>query len=162
MSRVTVFNSPFLLGFDNLERAVDRLAKASGDGYPPYNIEQTNDASLRITLAVAGFSEDDLSVMVEDRHLVIRGKQADDDDRIYLHRGIAARQFQRAFVLAEGIEVGEAQMDNGLLHVDLVRPDVKSVSRIVEIKTTGPRGLDAKSAKRRPKTIEHGAEEVDE
>ena len=162
MSRLPVFNSPFLLGFDHLERAVDRLAKASGDGYPPYNIEQTGEESLRITLAMAGFSEHDLSVVVEDRHLVIRGKQADGDGCIFLHRGIAARQFQRAFVLAEGIEVGEARMDNGLLHIDLVRPKVESLRRIIEIKGTGSKGAEARSAKRRPDAIDARAEEVDE
>ncbi|MCH7735425.1 MAG: Hsp20 family protein [Chloroflexi bacterium] len=160
MSRLSLFNSPFLLGFDQLERAVDRLAKASGDGYPPYNIEQTGEDSLCITLAVAGFAEDDLSVTLEDRQLVIRGRQTDDGERIYLHRGIAARQFQRSFVLAEGIEVVEARMDNGLLHVDLVRPKVESRTRTIEIKGTGSRDSKAGTAKRRATTIDIGAEEV--
>lgn len=133
MSRVSLFNSPFLLGFDDLERLLDRTAKASSDGYPPYNIEQLGSDGLRITLAVAGFSEDDLTVTVEDRQLVIRGKQTDDESRVYLHRGIAARQFQRSFVLAEGIEITGALLDSGLLHVDLVRPKVESRQRTIEI-----------------------------
>jgi HSP20 family molecular chaperone IbpA len=137
MTRLSLFNSPFLLGFDELERALDRSAKASSDGYPPYNIEQTGPDGLRITLAVAGFGDDDLSVTVEDRQLVIRGKQKDDPERVYLHRGIAARQFQRAFVLAEGIEVTGAGLDNGLLHVELVRPKVESRHRVIEIKASG-------------------------
>ena len=123
MTRVNVFSSPHLLGFDHMERVLDRVAKSAGEGYPPYNIEQTGEHRLRITLAVAGFAEDDLAVSVEDNQLVIRGRQTDDSQgRIFLHRGIAARQFQRAFVLAEGIEVKGAWLDNGLLHVDLVRP----------------------------------------
>ena len=122
MSRL--FNSPFLLGFDQLERALDRVSKRAGDGYPPYNIEQLGDSALRITLAVAGFSRDDLSVMLEDRQLIITGRQkADGTSRTYLHRGIAARQFQRSFLLAEGIEVTGAELANGLLHVDLSRPE---------------------------------------
>ena len=123
MSRLSSFNSPLLLGFDHFERVLDRISKTSGEGYPPYNIEQTGENALRITLAVAGFGPDDLSVSVEDSQLVIRGKQAEDEvERIFLHRGIAARQFQRAFVLAEGIEVGSASINNGLLHIDLTRP----------------------------------------
>src|SRR5215469_6451708 len=105
MSRLSLFNSPLLLGFDQFERAFERVSKAAADGYPPYNVEQTGENSLRITLAVAGFSMEDLSVQVEDNQLVVRGKQNDGGaDRVYLHRGIAARQFQRSFVLAEGIE----------------------------------------------------------
>ncbi len=135
MPRLSLFNSPFLLGFDELERALDRSAKASSDGYPPYNIEQVAGEGLRITLAVAGFSDDDLSVVVEDRQLIIRGRQSEEDDRVYLHRGIAARQFQRQFVLAEGIEVAGAGLDNGLLNIDLVRPKLESRQRVVEIKS---------------------------
>src|SRR5919197_2492044 len=101
MSRISLFNSPLLLGFDHFERALDRVSKISADGYPPYNVEQTGDNALRITLAVAGFTMDDLSVRIEDNQLVVRGKQGEEKDRVYLHRGIAARQFQRAFVLAE-------------------------------------------------------------
>jgi HSP20 family molecular chaperone IbpA len=121
MSRLSLFNSPLLLGFDQFERALDRVTKATSDGYPPYNVEQTGENALRITLAVAGFGAESLSVQVEDRQLVVRGKQTDDRERVYLHHGIAARQFQRSFVLADGIEVSGAALDNGLLHIDLVR-----------------------------------------
>lgn len=153
MTRLSLFNSPFLLGFDELERALDRSAKASSDGYPPYNIEQLREDGLRITLAVAGFADDDLSVTVEDRQLVIRGKQKEDPNRVYLHRGIAARQFQRAFVLAEGIEVTGASLDNGLLHVDLVRPKVESRHRVIEITGAGSK------AGKTPRTIDVTADE---
>ena len=105
MTRVSLFSSPLLLGFDHVERMIERAAKAGSEGYPPYNIEQTGEDGLRITLAVAGFTQSDLSITVEDNQLVIRGRQTDDKDRVYLHRGIAARQFQRSFVLADGIEV---------------------------------------------------------
>ena len=135
MSRLSLFNSPLLLGFDHFERALDRVSKVSAEGYPPYNVEQLGENSLRITLAVAGFQMSDLSITVEDNQLVIRGRQTDDAQRIYLHRGIAARQFQRSFVLAEGIEVKDAYLDNGLLHVDLVRPEAESRVRNVEIKS---------------------------
>jgi HSP20 family molecular chaperone IbpA len=137
MSRLTLFNSPLLLGFDHFERALDRVSKAAADGYPPYNVEQTGENTLRITLAVAGFSMDDLMIRIEDNQLVVRGKQTDDKDRIYLHRGIAARQFQRSFVLAEGIEVAGASLDNGLLHIELVRPTVEVRVRTVEIRQAG-------------------------
>jgi len=116
-----MFNSPLLLGFDQFERTLDRLAK-SAEGYPPYNIERIGDNGLRITLAVAGFTTDDLAIELVESQLTVRGKQSDDSDRIFLHRGIAARQFQRAFMLAEGIEVTGARLDNGLLSIDLVRP----------------------------------------
>lgn len=122
MSRMSLLNSPLLLGFDQFERALDRVAKASSDGYPPYNIEQLGEDRLRITLAVAGFGNDELSVQVEDNQLIVRGKQIDDKDRVYLHRGIAARQFQRSFVLADGLEVSGATLDNGLLDIELKRP----------------------------------------
>ena len=121
MSRVSMFNSPLLLGFDQLERTLDRLAK-SAEGYPPYNIERIGENGLRITLAVAGFTADDLAIELVESQLTVRGKQTDDSDRVFLHRGIAARQFQRAFMLAEGIEVTGARLDNGLLSIDLVRP----------------------------------------
>ena len=127
MSRVPSLSSPFLIGFDQIERALDRVAKAA-DGYPPYNIERLAPDEklperLRITLAVAGFSRDELDVTVEENQLVIRGRQTDDSQgRVFIHRGIAARQFQRTYVLAEGIEVKGAWLDNGLLHIDLVRP----------------------------------------
>jgi HSP20 family molecular chaperone IbpA len=134
MSRLSMFNSPLLLGFDHFERALDRVSKISSDGYPPYNIEQLGENALQITLAVAGFTMGDLGITIEDNQLVVRGKQADDTGRMYLHRGIAARQFQRSFVLAEGIEVSGARLDNGLLHIDLVRPEVESRVRTVQIK----------------------------
>ena len=133
MSRMSLLNSPLLLGFDQFERALDRVAKASSDGYPPYNIEQLGEDRLRITLAVAGFGEDELSVQVEDSQLIVRGKQVDDKDRIYLHRGIAARQFQRSFVLADGLEVSGATLDNGLLNIELKRPIPASKVRTIEI-----------------------------
>ncbi|MSO64214.1 MAG: Hsp20 family protein [Alphaproteobacteria bacterium] len=136
MSRLTLFNSPLLLGFDQVERTLDRLAKAATDGFPPYNIEQRGDG-LRITLAVAGFTLDDLSVTMEDNQLMIRGRQNEEseEDRVFLHRGIAARQFQRAFVLAEGITVVAAALDNGVLHIDLVRPKAESHVRSIPIRT---------------------------
>jgi len=137
MTRLSIFNSPLLLGFDHFERALDRVSKVAADGYPPYNVEQTGDNTLRITLAVAGFAMDDLVIRVEDNQLVVRGKQTDDKERLYLHRGIAARQFQRSFVLAEGIEVAGAWLDSGLLHVDLVRPSLESRVRTIEIKQVG-------------------------
>ncbi|WP_036555299.1 Hsp20 family protein [Nisaea denitrificans] len=133
MSRMSVFNSPLLLGFDHFERTLDRISKSTADGYPPYNIEQTSSDGLRITLAVAGFGSDELSVQIEDNQLVIRGRQIEEDDRIYLHRGIAARQFLRTFVLAEGIEVQSADLDNGLLHIDLRRPMPEVKVQTIEI-----------------------------
>jgi len=133
MNRTVYFNSPFLLGFEHLERLLERTAKSGGDGYPPYNIEQTGDDSLRIALAVAGFGREELNVTVEDRQLVIRGKQSENGDRNFLHRGIAARQFQRAFVLAEGIEVTGATLENGLLTIELKRPKADTIVRTIEI-----------------------------
>ena len=134
MTRMPAFGSPLLLGFDHLERILDHVSKASAEGYPPYNIEQVGDDALKITLAVAGFAIEDLSVTLEDKQLVIRGRKneiEDEADRVYLHRGIAARQFQRMFVLADGIEVTGADLDNGLLHIDLVRqvpePEIRTV-----------------------------------
>jgi len=135
MNRTVYFNSPFLLGFEHLERLLERTAKSAGDGYPPYNIEQTGEDSLRIALAVAGFSREELNVTVEDRQLVIRGKQSENGDRNFLHRGIAARQFQRAFVLAEGIEVTGATLENGLLAIELKRPKADTIVRTIEIKS---------------------------
>ena len=134
MPRVSVFNSPFLLGFEQFEQTLDRISKMSAEGYPPYNIEQVGTNSLRITLAVAGFTEADLSIELEDNQLLIRGRQTDDADRVYLHRGIAARQFQRSFVLAEGIEIVGAELDNGFLHVDLVRPEPEPRVQKIKIK----------------------------
>lgn len=136
MTRVPLFSSPFLLGFDQLEQALERISKTAGDGYPPYNIEQLDENRLRISLAVAGFTRDDLSITVENTQLVIRGRQTQDEGgRVYLHRGIAARQFQRSFVLAEGIEVTGAELGDGMLSIDLVRPTADSRQRVVEIKT---------------------------
>ena len=135
MTKLTLGTHPFLLGFEELERLVERTAKSGNEGYPPYNIEQTSQTSYRITLAVAGFSEADLSITVEDKQLVIRGRQTDDSEgRVFLHRGIAARQFQRSFVLAEGVEVGEAVMENGLLHVDLSRSVPEQVVQTINIR----------------------------
>ena len=135
MTKMTLASYPHMLGFEQLERVLERTAKTGNAGYPPFNIEQTSDFSYRITLAVAGFAEGDLAITVEDRQLVIRGRQADDSDgRIFLHRGIAARQFQRSFVLADGVEVGEAQMENGLLHVDLTRAKPETVVQTIKIK----------------------------
>lgn len=137
MTRLSVFNSPLLVGFDRFEAMLERVAKSSADGYPPYNVEQTGKDRVRITLAVAGFSESELSVQVEDRQLVIRGKQAEDNGRVYLHRGIAARQFQRSFVLADGLEVVGASLADGLLHIDLRQPAVEARTRTIEIKPNG-------------------------
>lgn len=146
MSRLSVFNSPLLLGFDHFERVLDRVSKAGAEGYPPYNIEQIGDNGLRITLAVAGFSMDDLAVSLEDNQLVIRGRQSEDESgRVFLHRGIAARQFQRAFVLAEGIEVKGAALDNGLLHVDLVRPNPEPRVKSIPIQGAAGAGRPAAS-----------------
>ena len=141
MTRLSLFNSPLLLGFDHFERTLDRVTKASSDGYPPYNIEQVSEDALRITLAVAGFSENDLSVRMEGNQLIIQGKQTDDEARVYLHRGIAARQFQRTFVLAEGIEVIAAETDNGLLNIDLHRPipDARVKNIAIRRASTGKR-----------------------
>ena len=134
MTRLTSFNSPLMLGFDHLERLVDSVAKASSDGYPPYNIEQLSESSIRITIAVAGFSRSDLDIQLEDNQLLIRGRQPDEQgDRVFLHRGIAGRQFQRRFVLAEGLEVTAANMENGLLHIDLVRPQPVTRTRTIDI-----------------------------
>lgn len=135
MTRLSLFNSPLLLGFDHFERTLDRVSKSGSDGYPPYNIEQTSEDGLRITLAVAGFAQDELDVRIEDNQLVVQGKQVDDTEKVYLHRGIAARQFQRTFVLAEGIKVTSAEIDNGLLHIDLVRPRPEIRVQKVEIKS---------------------------
>lgn len=147
MSRMPQLSSPLLLGFDDIERLLERLAKSPGDSYPPYNIErvaaghngsaQPKGEILRITLAVAGFTRDQLDIGVEDSQLTIRGRQDDDKSRSYLHRGIAARQFQRTFVLADGIEVQSASLDNGLLCVDLVRPEPERVVRKIKIAVPG-------------------------
>lgn len=142
MTRVSAFSSPFLLGFDEIEQALDRLSKGAGDGYPPYNIERLPKSkdraeTLRITLAVAGFGSNELDITVEDNELTIRGRQKDEPERQFLHRGIAARQFQKTFVLAEGIEVLGANLQDGLLSIDLVRPLVERVARRIEINGRG-------------------------
>ncbi len=135
MTKMTLASYPHMLGFEQLERVLERTAKTGNEGYPPFNIEQTSDFSYRITLAVAGFAEEDLAITVEDRQLVIRGRQTEDiETRVFLHRGIAARQFQRSFVLADGVDVGEAQMENGLLHVDLTRAKPETVVQTIKIK----------------------------
>ena len=135
MSKLTLGTHPFLLGFDQLERLVERTAKTGNEGYPPYNIEQTSENSYRITLAVAGFAEGDLTITVESRQLVILGRRGEEPgDRVYLHRGIAARQFQRTFVLADGVDVGAAIIEHGLLHIDLKRALPETVIQKIEIK----------------------------
>ena len=141
MSRMTGLSSPFMLGFDELERVLDRATKSANDGYPPYNIERMRSEAtkqadkLRITLAVAGFKEEELDVSIEENQLTVTGKQVDDKAREFLHRGIAARQFQRAFVLAEGIEVEGARLINGLLEIDLVKLQPERIIRKISIKT---------------------------
>ncbi|MHA6644815.1 Hsp20 family protein [Mesorhizobium sp. A623] len=137
MNRMTPFSSPLLLGFDAMEKTLERLAK-SGDGYPPYNIERLRGTEgcaerLRITLAVAGFADDDLDITVEESQLMVRGRQTDDTDREFLHRGIAARQFQRCFVLADGMRVIAAELKNGLLSIDLDRPECERLVRKINI-----------------------------
>jgi HSP20 family molecular chaperone IbpA len=141
VSRMPIFNSPLLLGFDQFERTLDRLAK-SAEGYPPYNIERIGENGLRITLAVAGFTIDDLVIELIENQLSVRGKQTDDATRVFIHRGIAARQFQRAFMLADGIEVTGARLDNGLLSIDLVRPVVEPRVRSIPI-DAGAKGMGA-------------------
>ncbi len=152
MSRLSGFNSPLLLGFDHFERILDRVSKGSAEGYPPYNIEQIGDTGLRISVAVAGFSMDDLSVLVEDNQLIIRGRSSEDDSaKVFLHRGIATRQFQRSFVLAEGIEIKGAALDNGLLHIELERRIPESKVRTIRIDDLSAAG---KGKTRRAKTID--------
>lgn len=133
MSRLSLLNSPLLLGFDEFERTLERITKAPAEGYPPYNIERTAEDGLRITLAVAGFTLDDLEIVLEDNQLTISGHQVADDERVYLHRGIATRQFKRSFVIAEGVEVTSAALDNGLLHVDLRQPKPQRNARTIKI-----------------------------
>ncbi|AOW45627.1 Hsp20 family protein [Acetobacter ascendens] len=142
-----LFGSPMFLGFDHLEQMLERASKGSGDGYPPYNIEQIAPNGLRITLAVAGFKMDDLQITQEDNQLVIRGRQMEDgEERVFLHRGIASRQFQKAFVLAEGIEIGGAWLDNGLLHIDLFRPQPEVRVKRIEIVQGGQKNGRAPAA----------------
>ena len=153
-TRLSLFDSPLFLGFDDFEKTIDRMRKNGSDGYPPYNIEQIGEHGLRITLAVAGFSMDDLDVETDHNQLTIRGKQKDEADRIYLHRGIAARQFQRHFVLADGIEVNGADLDNGLLHINLER--IVPESHAVKIKIN-----QNKSTKKELKTIDVDSSNTD-
>jgi HSP20 family molecular chaperone IbpA len=134
MSKVTFASHPYLLGFEDLDRLVERTVKSGNEGYPPYNVEQCSPTAYRITLAVAGFSENDLAITLEANQLVIRGRQSDDGEgRVFLHRGIAARQFQRNFVLADGVDVTGAGLENGLLHVDLERVEPESVVQTIKI-----------------------------
>ncbi len=132
-SRLSVFDSPLFLGFDQFEKTVDRLRKTTSESYPPYNIEQLGESGLRITLAVAGFTMDDLDIEVDRNQLMIRGKQKEEADKVYLHRGIAARQFQRTFMLAEGIEIAGASLDNGLLHINARRIEPENTARKIQI-----------------------------
>lgn len=134
MTKVTFASHPYLLGFENLDRLVERTVKTGNEGYPPYNIEQRDEATYRVTLAVAGFAEEDLTITVESNQLVIRGRQEEDDgERIFLHRGIAGRQFQRSFVLADGVDVTGAHLENGLLHVELKRVEPESIVQTIKI-----------------------------
>ena len=136
MAKLSFGAYPHMLGFEQLEQLLEKTTKSSNGGYPPFNIEQTSDRSFRISLATAGFSEADLSIALENRQLVIQGKKNQETGtRIFLHRGIATRQFQRSFVLADGIEVGEAFMENGLLHIDLVQNIPTDIIKKIEIKT---------------------------
>lgn len=141
-TRLSLFDHPFFLGFDHFEREFDRIKKTS-DGYPPYNVEQTADNALRITLAVAGFTMNDLDIELENNQLTVRGRQEEDAERLYLHRGIAARQFQRSFVLADGIKVNGATLDSGLLHIDMVRILPESTARKIAIQSPGAGGQAA-------------------
>lgn len=137
MNRLSLFNSPFLLGFDQFERTIDRISKLSSDAYPPYNIEQISENILRITIAVAGFKKTELNINLEGNQLIIRGSKNDNDnEKIFIHRGIATRQFQRRFIIAEGIEVNGASIENGLLNIDLVQPISQEESKTIEIEDT--------------------------
>ena len=142
MARVSPFSSPLLLGFDRLEDMVDRLSRSTTDGYPPYNVVHLGDERLRISLAVAGFDEDDLDVTIERNELHIRGRQAEENGAVYLYQGIAARQFHRTFLLADGIEVTGALLDSGLLHIELTRPTAPEIVRTIAIKSGGGAGND--------------------
>jgi len=148
MSRVSVFSSPLLLGFDEFERTLDRLSKKAADGYPPYNIEQIGNDRLCIALAVAGFAADDLAIEIVDNQLTIQGRQHEPDSgRVFLHRGIASRQFQRTFLLADGIVVEGARLDNGLLYIDIIRPKPESRVRKVNITTGNDGGIKESATK---------------
>jgi HSP20 family molecular chaperone IbpA len=137
MNRQTIFGSPYLLGFEHLERLLERSARSAGESYPPYNIEELDEGRIRITLAVAGFSKEELHITEEDHQLVVRGVKAEEDGKTFLHRGIAARQFLRSFVLADGIEVSSAALENGLLKIDLARKQVQPSERVIDIRTGG-------------------------
>ena len=158
-TRLSLFDSPLFLGFDQFERTLDRIKKTANEGYPPYNIEQIGSDGLRITLAVAGFTMNDLDVQVEHNQLTIRGKQSEEEGKIFLHRGIAARQFQKTFVLADGIEIAGAALDNGLLHIDMKRIEPESTARKIEISApsksvhlNGNGMIEAESADTKSKT----------
>ncbi|MDR3512238.1 MAG: Hsp20 family protein [Caulobacteraceae bacterium] len=141
MNRTLLFDSPFLLGFEHTRALVERAAKAAAEGYPPYNVEETGDGGVRITLAVAGFSPDQLSVSVEDNQLIVAGRKDGEarsgEDRAYLHRGIAARGFVRNFILADGMEVRDAVVEHGLLHIDVARPKPERQVKHIPIRTAG-------------------------
>jgi HSP20 family molecular chaperone IbpA len=136
MSRLSLSSNPLLLGFEQVDRLLEHVAKQPGDSYPPFNIEQVGETGFRITLAVAGFAPEDLNVQVESNQLVIRGRQPEQPERVYLHRGIAARQFRRAFVLAEGLEVVSASLDNGMLAIDVQKPTTIDQVRTIAIRTS--------------------------
>ena len=142
MARVSPFSSPLLLGFDRLEEMVDRLSRSTTDGYPPYNVVHLGDERLRISLAVAGFDEDDLDVTIERNELHIRGRQAEENGAVYLYQGIAARQFHRTFLLADGIEVTGASLDSGLLHIELTRPTAPEIVKTIAIRSGDGAGND--------------------
>jgi HSP20 family molecular chaperone IbpA len=150
MNRLSLSTNPLMLGFDHMDRLVERMVKQSGDSYPPFNIEQIGETGIRIALAVAGFAADDLSVQVEANQLVIRGRQAEQPDRIFLHRGLAARQFRRVFVLADGLEVVSAALDKGILAIDLRRPVTSNEIRTIAIQTTNDAPASGKAAAHRP------------
>jgi HSP20 family molecular chaperone IbpA len=135
MTRASLSANPLLLGFDQIERMLDRIHKQGGDSYPPFNIEQIGNNGFRISVAVAGFESEDLTVEIENQQLVIRGRQAEQGERVFLHRGIAARQFRRAFVLADGLEVRSAGLDNGILSIELQRPETLAATRSIAIQT---------------------------
>jgi HSP20 family molecular chaperone IbpA len=135
VNRLSLSNHPLLLGFDHVDRLLERISKQPGDGYPPFNVEQIGDNGLRISIAVAGFAPEDLNVEVEDNQLVIRGRQSEQPERVFLHRGIAARQFRRVFVLAEGLQVVSATFENGILSIDLQRPATLNEVRRIAIRT---------------------------
>ncbi|HWE05884.1 MAG TPA: Hsp20 family protein [Rhizomicrobium sp.] len=152
MNRNSAFGSPFLLGFDHLEQLIERTAKSAGESYPPCNIETLAAGKLRITLAVAGFGGDELSVTLEDRQLIVRGRQSESGERTFMYRGIAARPFERVFVLAEGIEVTGATLEHGMLFIELARPNLESVVRKIDIKCNA----DTKNAERDRKETRYG------